>query len=131
MNQPLAYIHPEAKIAPNVVIDPFVTIDKNVVIGEGTRIGSNVTILEGTRIGKNCNIFPGAVISAVPQDLKFGGEDRQIQSELVKVGQKRSSISDLKESIKKSSIQAKDISPKKIAVIKPNATLEEALKKMI
>ncbi|HNZ51916.1 MAG: Inosine-5'-monophosphate dehydrogenase [Candidatus Diapherotrites archaeon ADurb.Bin253] len=29
-----------------------------------------------------------------------------------------------------SSIQAKDISPKKIAVIKPSATLEEALKKM-
>jgi acyl-[acyl carrier protein]--UDP-N-acetylglucosamine O-acyltransferase len=24
---------------------------------------------------KKCNIFPGAVISAVPQDLKFGGED--------------------------------------------------------
>jgi UDP-N-acetylglucosamine acyltransferase len=36
---------------------------------------SNVTIMEGARIGKNCNIFPGAVISAVPQDLKFGGED--------------------------------------------------------
>ncbi len=75
MKQPLAYIHPEAKIAPNVVIEPFVTIDKNVVIEEGTRIGSNVTILEGARIGKNCNIFPGAVISAVPQDLKFAGED--------------------------------------------------------
>ncbi|TCO07975.1 acyl-ACP--UDP-N-acetylglucosamine O-acyltransferase [Natronoflexus pectinivorans] len=75
MKQPLAYIHPEAKIAPNVVIDPFATIDKNVIIGEGTRIGSNVTILEGSRIGKNCNIFPGAVIGAVPQDLKFAGED--------------------------------------------------------
>ncbi|TLX76189.1 acyl-ACP--UDP-N-acetylglucosamine O-acyltransferase [Labilibacter sediminis] len=75
MKQPLAYIHPEAKIAPNVVIEPFVTIDKNVVIEEGTRIGSNVTILEGARIGKNCNIFPGAVISAIPQDLKFAGEE--------------------------------------------------------
>lgn len=75
MKQPLAYIHPEAKIAPNVVIEPFATIDKNVVIEEGTRIGSNVTILEGARIGKNCNIFPGAVISAAPQDLKFQGED--------------------------------------------------------
>lgn len=75
MKQPLAYIHPDAKIAPNVVIEPFVTIDKNVVIEEGTRIGSNVTILEGARIGKNCNIFPGAVIAAAPQDLKFKGED--------------------------------------------------------
>ena len=75
MKQPLAYIHPAAKIASNVVIDPFVTIDQNVEIGEGTRIGSNVTIMEGARIGKNCVIFPGAVIGAVPQDLKFRGED--------------------------------------------------------
>lgn len=75
MKQPLAYVHPAAKIAPNVVIDPFVTIDQNVEIGEGTHIGSNVTILEGARIGKNCKIFPGAVIGAVPQDLKFRGED--------------------------------------------------------
>jgi UDP-N-acetylglucosamine acyltransferase len=75
MNQPLAYIHPQAKIANNVVIEPFSTIHKNVEIDEGTWIGSNVTIMEGARIGKNCKIFPGAVISAVPQDLKFSGED--------------------------------------------------------
>lgn len=75
MKQPLAYIHPAAKIAPSVVIDPFVTIEQNVEIGECTRIGSNVTIMEGARIGKNCTIFPGAVISGIPQDLKFRGED--------------------------------------------------------
>ncbi len=74
MKQPLAYVHPEAQIADNVVIEPFVSIDKDVVIGEGTRIGSNATILPGVRIGKNCRIFPGAVIGAIPQDLKFRGE---------------------------------------------------------
>lgn len=75
MKQPLAYIHPGAKIAPSVVIDPFVTIENNVEIGEGTRIGSNVVIMEGARIGKNCTIYPGAVISGIPQDLKFQGEE--------------------------------------------------------
>jgi len=74
MKQPLAYVHPDAKVADNVVIEPFVSIDRDVIIGEGTRIGSSVTILSGTRIGKNCNIFPGAVIGAIPQDLKFRGE---------------------------------------------------------
>lgn len=74
MIQPLSYIHPEAKIASNVVIEPFSTIHKDVVIGEGTWIGSNVTIMDGARIGKNCKIFPGAVISGEPQDLKFEGE---------------------------------------------------------
>ena len=47
MNQPLAYIHPDARIADNVVIEPFVTISKDVVIGSGTWIGPNVTIMEG------------------------------------------------------------------------------------
>lgn len=74
MKQPLAYVHPEAKVADNVVIEPFVSIDKDVIIGEGTRIGSSVTIMPGVRIGKNCRIFPGAVIGAEPQDLKFKGE---------------------------------------------------------
>ena len=75
MRQPLAFINPAAKIAPGVVIDPFVTIDANVEIGEGTRILSGATILEGSRIGRNCVIFPNAVIGAIPQDLKFRGED--------------------------------------------------------
>jgi UDP-N-acetylglucosamine acyltransferase len=81
MNQPLAYVHPQAKVAKNVVIEPFVNIEKNVEIGEGTWIGSNVTIMEGARIGKNCKIFPSAVISAIPQDLKYNGEET-----IVKIG---------------------------------------------
>ncbi|MBE7178507.1 MAG: acyl-ACP--UDP-N-acetylglucosamine O-acyltransferase [Mucilaginibacter polytrichastri] len=79
MIQPLAYIHPQAKIADNVVIEPFVTIHKDVIIGEGTWIGSNVTIMDGARIGKNCRIFPGAVISGIPQDLKFAGENTTVE----------------------------------------------------
>lgn len=79
MNQPLAYVHPQAKIAKNVVIEPFVNIEKNVEIDEGTWIGSNVTIMEGARIGKNCRIFPGTVISAIPQDLKYRGEETLVR----------------------------------------------------
>ncbi len=78
MNQPLAYIHPQAKIARNVVIEPFCTIHQNVIIEEGTWIGSSVTIFEGARIGKNCKIYPGAVISGVPQDLKYNGEETEV-----------------------------------------------------
>lgn len=74
MIQPLAYVHPQAQIADNVVIDPFVTIHKDVEIGEGTHIMSGAVIFPGARIGKNCKIFPGASISAVPQDLKYDGE---------------------------------------------------------
>ncbi len=79
MNQPLAYVHPQAKIADNTVIEPFTIIHKNVEIDEGTWIGSNVTIMPGARIGKNCKIFPGAVISAIPQDLKYAGEETLVR----------------------------------------------------
>ncbi len=74
MSQQLAFIHPQADIDRNVVIEPYSYIDKNVVIKKGTWIGPNVTIMEGAVIGENCKIFPGAVISGIPQDLKFNGE---------------------------------------------------------
>lgn len=74
MTQPLAFIHPEAKVHPSVQIGPFVCIEKDVEIGEGTIIDANATICEGTRIGKNCHVFPSAVVGAIPQDLKFHGE---------------------------------------------------------
>jgi UDP-N-acetylglucosamine acyltransferase len=79
MIQPLAYVHPNAKLASGVTIDPFAVIHGDVEIGEGTWIGSNVTIFDGARIGKNCRIFPGAVISAIPQDLKFSGEKTTVE----------------------------------------------------
>jgi len=72
---PLANVHPEAKIGNNVIIEPFATVQKNTIIGDDCWIGPNVTIMEGARIGKNCKIFPGAVISGIPQDLKFKGEE--------------------------------------------------------
>ncbi|GAB2767238.1 acyl-ACP--UDP-N-acetylglucosamine O-acyltransferase [Rhabdobacter roseus] len=74
MIQPLAYIHPEAKIARNVVVEPFAMIHKDVEIGEGTWVASHAVINEGARIGKNCRIYPGAVISSIPQDLKYNDE---------------------------------------------------------
>ena len=36
---------------------------------------ANVNILYGARIGNGNTIFPGAVIGAIPQDLKFRGEE--------------------------------------------------------
>jgi UDP-N-acetylglucosamine acyltransferase len=71
----LAFLHPEAIIGKDVIVEPFSYIAGNVVIGEGTWIGPNATILDGARIGKNCRIFPSAVVSGIPQDLKFRGEE--------------------------------------------------------
>ncbi len=75
MISPLAYVDPKAIIGENVEIGPFVFIDKNVVIGDNNVIMPNANILYGSRIGNNNRIFPGAVIGAIPQDLKFRGEE--------------------------------------------------------
>jgi UDP-N-acetylglucosamine acyltransferase len=75
----LAFIHPEAKIGKDVIIEPFAFIAGNVYIGDGTWIGPNSTILDGARIGKNCKIFPSAVVSGIPQDLKFRGEKSTVE----------------------------------------------------
>ena len=78
MSNAQANIHPNAIIAENAIIEPFATIGDNVEIGAGTWIGPGAVIMSGARIGENCKIFPGAVISAIPQDLKFAGEDTTV-----------------------------------------------------
>ncbi len=75
MKSEQAYIHPEAKIGKDVIIEPFAYIEGNTEIGDATRIRSGAKVLYGARIGKNCDIHPGAVIAGIPQDLKFVGED--------------------------------------------------------
>lgn len=75
MISPLASVHPGAKIDETAVIGPFVYIEDNVEIGAGTEVMANASIMWGTRIGKNCKIFPSAVVGAIPQDLKFRGEE--------------------------------------------------------
>lgn len=74
-------IHPLACVAPSAIIDPtaeigaFAYIEANVEIGARTKVMPNATVLSGARIGTDCTIFPSAVVSAIPQDLKFHGED--------------------------------------------------------
>lgn len=72
---PLAYIHPDAKLGENVVVEPFAYIAADVVIGDGSYVGPHAVVLDGSRIGANCRIFSGAVVSGIPQDLKFTGEE--------------------------------------------------------
>lgn len=75
----LAHVHPDAQIGDNVTIEPFAVIHGEVSIGEGTHVMSQSVIMNGSVIGKNCTIFPGAVIGAIPQDLKFVGEKTTVE----------------------------------------------------
>ncbi len=71
----LAHIHPAAQLGENVTVEPFAVIYENTVIGDNTTIGSHAVIMQGARIGRDCKIHTGAVVSNIPQDLKFKGEE--------------------------------------------------------
>lgn len=71
----LAYVHPDAKIGENVTIEAFAYVEGDVEVGDGTYIMSGGQLRNGSRVGKNCRIFPGAVVGAIPQDLKYKGEE--------------------------------------------------------
>lgn len=69
-----AKISTKSQIGKNVSIGNYSTIEDDVIIGDNTIIANNVSLLNGTRIGKNCFIHSGAILSGIPQDLKYKGE---------------------------------------------------------
>ena len=79
MIHPSAIIDPGAVIGNDVEIGAYSIIGDNVTIGEGTRIGPHVVIDPYVTIGPACRIFQFAAIGAIPQDLKFGGEESYVK----------------------------------------------------
>jgi UDP-N-acetylglucosamine acyltransferase len=79
MISPLASVHAGVKLGNNITIEPFAVIHENVTIGDNSIIMSHAVLMPFTRIGKNCKIFPSAVIGAIPQDLKFAGEESIVE----------------------------------------------------
>ena len=76
---PLASVSKDATIGSSAIIEPFAFVDADVEIGPGTWIGPHAVVHSGTRIGSDCKIFSGAVLGAVPQDLKFQGEPSTVE----------------------------------------------------
>ena len=71
---PLATVSPKAKLGENVEVGPYAFIDDDVEIGDYTKIHPHAVIYSYVKMGEHCEVFPGAVVGAIPQDLKFDGE---------------------------------------------------------
>ena len=74
-----ALVDTKAKISKNVQIGPYSIIGPNVEIGEGTVVQSHVNITGNTTIGSNNIIYPFASIGNDPQDLKYKGEETELE----------------------------------------------------
>lgn len=73
-----AVVHPEAKLHPSVTVGPYAVIGPKVTIGEGTTVGPHVVIEGRTTIGARNRIWQFASLGAIPQDLKYAGEDSEL-----------------------------------------------------
>jgi len=76
---PLATVSPLARLGDGIEIGPYAFVDENVEIGDGCRILPHATIFSHVRMGKDCTVFPGAVVGAIPQDLKYEGEESWVE----------------------------------------------------
>lgn len=75
---PSAIVDPRAELDPSVEVGPLCTIGAQVRIQKGTRLISHVVVDGNTEIGENNVIFPFAVLGAIPQDLKYKGENTRL-----------------------------------------------------
>lgn len=75
---PRAEVSPKARIGNNCKIYPFAYIEDDVVIGDNCVIFPFVSILNGTRMGNNNKVHQGTVLSAIPQDFNFKGDDTEL-----------------------------------------------------
>lgn len=76
---PLAFVDPAARLGDGVKVGPFAVIGADVEIGDGTEVGAGAQIQGPTRIGRENRIHPQAAIGFDPQDLKFQGEEVQLE----------------------------------------------------
>jgi len=73
-----AIIAQGAEIDSDVTIGPYAVIGEHVKIGSGTTVGPHAVIEGRTEIGRDNHIFQFASVGAIPQDLKFHGEESSL-----------------------------------------------------
>ncbi len=75
---PTAIVSPGASLSEGVSVGPYSVLGPQVVIGSGTVIQHHASVVGRTVIGAGNRIFPFASIGAIPQDLKYRGEDTSL-----------------------------------------------------
>ncbi len=79
MIHPTAIIDPAAELGTDVTVGPYAIVGPKVTIGEGCAIGPHAVIESHVRMGKGNRIHSFASVGAVPQDLKYRGEETWVE----------------------------------------------------
>jgi UDP-N-acetylglucosamine acyltransferase len=81
---PAPEVDPQARVAPEAVLEggvrvgPFCVVGERVHLGRRTVLESHVVIDGDTHVGEGNRFFPFSSIGLVPQDLKFRGEATRV-----------------------------------------------------
>jgi UDP-N-acetylglucosamine acyltransferase len=73
-----AIVDKGAFLDENVTVGAYSIIGAGVKLGAGCNVGPHVVIDGHTTVGKNNTFFQFASIGAIPQDLKYHGEDSEL-----------------------------------------------------
>jgi UDP-N-acetylglucosamine acyltransferase len=76
---PTAVVEPGAELGPEVEVGPYAVIGSRVRIGARSRIAAHAVIVGNTVLGEDNQVFPFASLGAIPQDLKYRGEDSRLE----------------------------------------------------
>ena len=74
-----AIVSEKADISEGVSVGPYSIIGPDVSIGDETIIESHVVITGRTTIGKQNHFYPFSTIGDSPQDMKYKGEDTEVE----------------------------------------------------
>ena len=75
---PTAVVDKRAELDSSVELGPYAVIGPKVKIGARTRVGPHAVIEGDTTIGEDNQVFQFAAIGAIPQDLKYAGEQTRL-----------------------------------------------------
>src|SRR5262245_27875266 len=75
---PSAILAPEAALGAEVEVGPYSTIGPRVRLGTRSWVGPHVVIEGNTTLGGENRVFQFASVGAMPQDLKYRGEDSSL-----------------------------------------------------
>ncbi len=74
-----AWIHRDARVAEDVVLEPGAFIGRDVEIGAACWVGAAAVIYGPTKIGEGNRIHGTAVLGGAPQDLTYRGEPTRLE----------------------------------------------------
>lgn len=76
---PLAVVHPAAKLGAGVRIGPFCTVGEGAVLGAGVVLESHVVVDGSTSLGAGSTVGPFTVLGGPPQHLRYQGEPTRLE----------------------------------------------------